>query len=204
MKTLKKCLAMFLALLTLFSICSTSTTVFAAEYTEQQARTEYFDSTLSGYLKNIVDTKDAVSISEKEQVDEAVGEVNSSVARTASTFSLRATPAQSTEAAKEAAEDLDIDHTRLTLELEDGENVAYLFSEPISFIDDEGNLVYKDTNIKTVTDSVILNRGYSYENGNNDYKAYFSEDSARGLLLVDKDGEAAPAEAEATEAPAEA
>ena len=189
MKTLKKCLAMFLALLTLFSICSTSTTVFAAEYTEQQARTEYFDSTLSGYLKNIVDTKDAVSISEKERVDEAVGEVNSSVARTASTFSLRATPAQSTEAAKEAAEDLDIDHTRLTLELEDGENVAYLFSEPISFIDDEGNLVYKDTNIKTVTDSVILNRGYSYENGNNDYKAYFSEDSARGLLLVDKDGE---------------
>ena len=189
MKTLKKCLAMFLALLTLFSICSTSTTVFAAEYAEQKVRTEYFDSALSGYLKNIVDTEDAVSISEKEQVDQTVEEVNSSVARTVSTFSLRATPVQSTETAKEAAEDLDIDHTRLTLELEDGENVAYLFSEPISFIDDEGNLVYKDTNIKTVTDSVILNRGYSYENGNNDYRAYFSEDSARGLLLVDKDGE---------------
>ncbi len=189
MKTIKKCLSLFLALLTLFSICSASTTVFAAEYTEQKAREEYFDSALSGYLKNIVDTEDAVSISEKQQVDEAVEEVNSSVSRTASTFSLRAAPAQSTETAKEAAEDLDIDHTRLTLELEDGENVAYLFSEPVSFIDDEGNLVYKDTNIRSVTDSTILNRGYSYENGNNDYKAYFSEDSSKGLLLVEKDGE---------------
>lgn len=187
MKTLKKCLALFLAILTLFSICSASTTVLAAEYTEQQERTEYFDSALSGYLKNIVDTKDAVSISEKDQVDEAVEEVNSLVARTASTFSLRAASVQSTENAKEAAEELDIDHTRLTLELEDGENVAYLFSEPVSFIDDEGNLVYKDTNIKAVTDSIILNRGYSFENGNNDYKAYFSEDSAKGLLLVEKD-----------------
>ena len=187
MKTLKKCLALFLAILTLFSICSASTTVLAAEYTEQQERTEYFDSALSGYLKNIIDTKDAVSISEKNQVDEAIEEVNSSVARAASTFSLRAASVQSTENAKEAAEELDIDHTRLTLELEDGENVAYLFSEPVSFIDDEGNLVYKDTNIKAVTDNIILNRGYSFENGNNDYKAYFSEDSAKGLLLVEKD-----------------
>ena len=189
MKTIKKCLSLFLALLTLFSICPASTTVLAAEYTEQKARTEYFDSALSGYLKNIVDTEDAVSIYEKQQVDEAVEEANSSVSRTASTFSLRAASVQSTENVKETVEELDIDHTRLTLELEDGENVAYLFSEPVSFIDDEGNLVYKDTNIKSVTDSTILNRGYSYENGNNDYKAYFSEDSSKGLLLVEKDGE---------------
>lgn len=189
MKLTRNIIAIFLSILTLFSICSTSTTVFAAEYTEQKARTEYFDSALSGYLKNIIDTEDAVGISEKEQVDEVVEEVNSSVTRTASTFSLRATPAQSTETAKEAAEDLDIDHTRLTLELEDGENVAYLFSEPVSFIDDAGNLVYKDTNIRAVTDTTIINRGYSYENGDNDYKAYFSEDSSKGLLLVEKDGE---------------
>ena len=189
MKSIKKVISIFLAILTLFSICSTSTTVLAAEYTEQKARTEYFDLALSGYLKNIIDTEDAVGISEKEQVDEVVEEVNSSVTRTASTFSLRATPAQSTETAKEAAEDLDIDHTRLTLELEGGENVAYLFSEPVSFIDDAGNLVYKDTNIKAVTDTTIINRGYSFENGNNDYKAYFSEDSSKGLLLVEKDGE---------------
>ena len=189
MKTIKKCLSLFLALLTLFSICSASTTVFAAEYTEQKAREEYFDSALSGYLKNIVDTEEAVSISEKQQVDEVIKEANSSVASTASTFSLRAASVQSTENVKETVEELDIDHTRLTLELEDGENVAYLFSEPVSFIDDEGNLVYKDTNIKAVADSVILNRGYSYENGDNDYKAYFSEDSSKGLLLVEKDGE---------------
>ena len=189
MKSIKKVISIFLAILTLFSICSTSTTVFAAEYTEQKARTEYFDSALSGYLKNIVDTEDAVRISEKEQVDEIVEEVNSSVEKAASTFSLRAIPTQSTETAKEASEDLDIDHTRLTLELEDGENVAYLFSEPVSFIDDAGNLVYKDTNIRAVTDTTIINRGYSYENGDNDYKAYFSQDSSKGLFLVEKDGE---------------
>lgn len=50
-------------------------------------------------------------------------------------------------------------------------------------------VVYKDTNIKAVTDTTIINRGYSFENGNNDYKAYFSEDSSKGLLLVEKDGE---------------
>ncbi len=189
MKLTKKIIAVFLSILTLFSVCSLSTTVFAAEYTEQKAITEYFDSALSEYLKNIVDIEDAVRISEKEQVDEVVEEANSSVARNVSTFSLRATPAPSTETAKEAEEDLDIDHTRITLELEDGENVAYLFSEPVSFIDDEGNLVYKDTNIKAVNDATIINRGYSYENGDNDYKAYFSEDSSKGLLLVEKDGE---------------
>ncbi len=186
MKTLKKCLAIFLVLLTLFSIFSAATTAFAEEYAEQKARGKYFDSVLSGYLKNIIDTKDAVKIFEKEQTAETVEEANSSVTRRSNTFSLRATSFQSTETAKEKEEELDIDHTRLTLELEDGENVAYLFSEPISFIDNTGNLVYKDTNIKAVTDSVIINRGYLYENGNNDYKAYFSEDSTKGLLLVDK------------------
>ncbi len=192
MKLTKKIIAVFLSILTLFSICSLSTTVLAAEYTEQKVRTEYFNSALSGYLKNIVDTEDAVSISEKEQVDEVVEEVQNSSVSTSSVFSLRTASVQSTEepeTAKETAEDLDIDHTRLTLELEDGENVAYLFSEPVSFIDDEGNLVYKDTNIKAVTDTTIINRGYSYENGDNDYKAYFSEDSSKGLLLVEKDGE---------------
>ena len=192
MKSIKKVISIFLAILTLFSICSVSTTVFAAEYTEQRARTEYFDSALSGYLKNIVDIEDAVSIAEKEQIDETIEEVQSSAVSMASTFSLRTASVQNveeTESVQDAVEDLDIDHTRLTLELEDGENVAYLFSEPVSFIDDEGNLVYKDTNIKAVTDGIILNRGYSFENGNNDYKAYFSEDSSKGLLLVEKDGE---------------
>ena len=68
MKSIKKVISIFLAILTLFSICSTSTTVFAAEYTEQKARDEYFDSALSGYLKNIVDTEDAVSISERNRL----------------------------------------------------------------------------------------------------------------------------------------
>ena len=191
MKTLKKCLAMFLAILTLFSICSLSTTVFAAEYTEQKARTEYFDSALSGYLKNIVDTEDAVSISEKERVDQAVEEVKNSIASTSSTFSLRTASVQGTEeteTAKEVAEELDIDHTRLTLELEDGENVAYLFSEPVSYLDEDGNIVYKDTDIISVTESSLLSDGYLYENADNNYKVYFGEDSSVGILLCSDKG----------------
>ncbi len=191
MKTLKKCLAMFLAILTLFSICSVSTTVFAAEYTEQKARTEYFESALSGYLKNIVDTEDAVSISEKERVDQVVEEMKNSIASTSSTFSLRTASVQGTEeteTAKEVAEELDIDHTRLTLELEDGENVAYLFSEPVSYLDEDGNIVYKDTDIISVTESSLLSDGYLYENADNNYKVYFGEDSSVGILLCSDKG----------------
>ena len=70
MKSIKKVISIFLAILTLFSICSASTTVFAAEYTEQKARTEYFDSALSGYLKNIVDTEDALLVCEKDRAQD--------------------------------------------------------------------------------------------------------------------------------------
>lgn len=191
MKLTKKIISVFLSILTLLSICSTATTVFAAEYVEQQTREEYFDSTLSDYLKNIVDIEDAVSIAEKEQIDETIEEVQSSAVSMASTFSLRTASVQSdkeTESVQDAVEELDIDHTRLTLELEDGENVAYLFSEPVSFIDDEGSLVYKDINIRDITDHSLFDEGYSYENGDNDYKAYFSEDSTKGMLLVQEDG----------------
>ena len=60
MKSAKKILSVFLSVLTILSIMSTATPVFAAEYTENKARKEYFDSALSGYLKNIIDTDDAV------------------------------------------------------------------------------------------------------------------------------------------------
>ena len=191
MKVTKKIIAVFLTILTLLSILSTATSVFAAEYVENKARNEYFDSTLSGYLKSIVDVDGAVDIAEREKVEDAVNEAQNSAVSNVRTFSLRSASVQSEASSKtveEAVEDLDIDHSRLTLELEDGKNVAYLFSEPVSFIDDDGELVYKDTNIKTVTDSAYLNRGYTFENGNNDYKTYFSTDSEKGVLIVLKDG----------------
>ena len=180
MKSIKKIISVFLAILTLFSICSTATTVFAAEYVEEQRRTEYFDLALSGYLKNIVDTENAVKISEKEEVEDVKNRENSTSEM--STFSLRG--AQSTSAANALTrEEVDIEHNILTLEMENGEKTAYIFSEPVSYMDEDGNLVYKDTSIIPVTDSSILNSGYTYQNSENDYKMYFGADSSVGVLL---------------------
>lgn len=190
MKYLKKTLAVFLAVLTMLSIISTATSVFAAEYTENKVRAEYFDSTLSGYLKDIVNTDYAVKLAEKEKVEETVSEVKAASASKARSFSpaRNASEKVTSNALKEAISDLNIDHTRLTLDLSNGENTAYLFSEPISFIDDNGELVYKDTNIEPVTDEALISRGYTYQNGDNDYKMYFSDDSEKGVLLVLKGG----------------
>lgn len=144
MKLTKKIISIFLSVLIMLSVISTSISVFAAEYTENKARAEYFDSALSGYLKNIVDTDDAVKLAEKEKVEEAVSEVKAASASKARSFSpaRNAPEKDSSNAVKEAISDLNIDHTRLTLDLGDDENTAYLFSEPISFIDDNGELVY--------------------------------------------------------------
>lgn len=181
MKLTKKLISVFLAVLTVLSIISTATSVFAAEYTENKVRTEYFDSTLSGYLKNIIDTNGAVKIAEQEKVSE-------DLAATEQRKSARSAPMRKVALQQEENTDLDIDHTRLTLDLGDGENTAYLFSEPISFIDDNGELVYKDTNINAVEDEALLSQGYTFENGNNDYKVYFSADSSKGVLIVTEDG----------------
>ncbi|MCM1365330.1 MAG: hypothetical protein NC215_10165, partial [Ruminococcus sp.] len=164
-------------------IMSTSTAVFAAEYTENKARSEYFDSALSGYLKNIIDTNGAVKIAEKEKVDEEKAAAEQRKAARSNAPMRKAASSQDTEST-----DLDIDHTRLTLDLDDGENMAYLFSEPVSFINKNGELVYKDTNIRAVTNEELISQGYTYENGNNDYKVYFSADSSKGVLIVTDEG----------------
>ena len=180
MKKAKKVIAIMLTMLTIVSISSAATTVFAAEYVEAQRRTEYFDSALSGYLKNIVDTENAVKIGEKEEVEDAKNRENSTSGM--STFSLRG--AQSTSVANALTrEEVDIEHNILTLEMENGEKTAYIFSEPVSYMDEDGNLVYKDTSIIPVTDSSILNSGYTYQNSENDYKMYFGADSSVGVLL---------------------
>lgn len=39
-----------------------------------------------------------------------------------------------------------------------------MFSEPVSFIDDNGELVYKDINIQPLFNAELNSLGYSYEN----------------------------------------
>ncbi len=64
----------------------------------------------------------------------------------------------------------------------DGSNTVYLFSEPISFTDENGNLKTKDISVEKQTDNNIKNSGYEYTNGQNDYRLNFSTDSRKGLL----------------------
>lgn len=64
----------------------------------------------------------------------------------------------------------------------DGSNTVYLFSEPISFTDENGNLKTKDISVEKQTDNNIKNSGYEYTNGQNDYRLNFSTDSKKGLL----------------------
>ena len=110
MKLTKKILSVFLSVLIMLSVISTATSVFAAEYTENKARAEYFDSALSGYLKDIVDTDDAVKLAEKERVEETISEVKAASAGKARSFSpaRNSSVKDSSNAVKEAISDLNI------------------------------------------------------------------------------------------------
>ena len=75
------------------------------------------------------------------------------------------------------------DHT-INLENRDGSNTVYLFSEPISFVDDNGNLKTKDISVEKQTDKKLKDNGYDYTNGQNDYRINFSKDSSKGIEAV--------------------
>ena len=152
MKKLKKSLSVFLAIIMLISVFSASTTVFAEEYVKEQMRLEYFDDNLSEYLKDVVNTDDAIKITEVEENQKNTSDEN-------------------------------IDLNQITLELDNGEKTAYVFSEDICFFDDDGKLVYKETDIVEADSSL-----YDYENGENDYKTYFSSDPDIGVMFKNKNG----------------
>ena len=59
-----------------------------------------------------------------------------------------------------------------------------LFSEPISFVDDNGNLKTKDISVEKQTDKKLKDNGYDYTNGQNDYRINFSKDSSKGIEAV--------------------
>lgn len=71
------------------------------------------------------------------------------------------------------------DHT-INLENKDGSNTVYLFSEPISYTDENGNLKTKDISVEKA-DKKLKSRGYEYTNGQNDYRINFSKDYNTGV-----------------------
>lgn len=73
-------------------------------------------------------------------------------------------------------------HT-INLENRDGSNTVYLFSEPISFIDENGNLKTKDISVVKETDKALKAKGYTYTNGQNDYRIHFAQQAAQGVLV---------------------
>lgn len=75
------------------------------------------------------------------------------------------------------------DHHIIDLENKDGSNTVYLFSEPISYTDENGNLKTKDISVEKQTDRALKNAGYAYTNGQNDYRINFSEDPSTGLQV---------------------
>ena len=74
------------------------------------------------------------------------------------------------------------DHT-INLENKDGSNTVYLFSEPISYTDENGKLKTKDISVEKQTDKKLKNNGYEYTNGQNDYRINFSTNSSTGLYI---------------------
>lgn len=73
-------------------------------------------------------------------------------------------------------------HT-INLENRDGSNTVYLFSEPISFTNENGNLKTKDISVVKETDKALKAKGYSYSNGQNDYRIHFAQQAAQGVLV---------------------
>lgn len=70
-------------------------------------------------------------------------------------------------------------HT-INLENRDGSNTVYLFSEPISFTDEDGNIKTKDISVERA-DSELKSVGFDYTNGQNDYRINFSKDQSIGI-----------------------
>ncbi len=69
------------------------------------------------------------------------------------------------------------------LKYKDGSNTIYLFSEPISYTDEHGNLKTKDISVEKQTDKELKAKGYEYTNGQNDYRINFSKESSKGVYI---------------------
>ena len=71
----------------------------------------------------------------------------------------------------------------LAIKNRDGSNTAYIFSEPIYYEDDDGQIRTKDISIQKVKDKSLSELGYDFENGQNDIRIHFSKDPAVGTKV---------------------
>ena len=69
------------------------------------------------------------------------------------------------------------------VEMRDGSETAYVFSEDVKFTDENGVVRYKDTSIILQTDDELSAAGYRYTNGANDYRIHFSTDPTKGVFI---------------------
>ncbi|MDE6864119.1 MAG: hypothetical protein K2J41_07030, partial [Eubacterium sp.] len=74
-------------------------------------------------------------------------------------------------------------HNIIDFENKDGSNTVYLFSEPITYVDEDGDIKAKDISVEKQTDKELKSQGYAFTNGQNDYRINFSEASDKGLLI---------------------
>ena len=67
----------------------------------------------------------------------------------------------------------ELEDNELNLQLTDGTYSFYSFSEDIKFTDENGIVQYKDTTIVPQTDQELVDAGYTYTNGTNDFSDQF-------------------------------
>ena len=77
------------------------------------------------------------------------------------------------------------DHT-INLINKSGENTVYIFTEPIAFTDENGNLKTKDITVEK-SNSKLRKEGYEYTNGQNDFRINFSKSHNKGVNVQGKD-----------------
>lgn len=73
------------------------------------------------------------------------------------------------------------DNTLVSIKNSDDSHTAYIFSEPISFTDKNGQIRTKDISIEKINDENLIKKGYTYTNGQNDYRILFPENIKTGI-----------------------
>ena len=135
--------------------------IVSAQNANSQAQEEAVREELSDYLLKIVDTEGVTEIVTPDP------EPPRKKARSSSLSS---------------EEEVD-PNQELILEKKDGSRVAYIFSEDIQYIDENGAVHYKEISVEKQTDDKLKKEGYDYSNGTNDYRINFSSDISKGILV---------------------
>ncbi len=73
--------------------------------------------------------------------------------------------------------------TELYLNMKDDSTTVYTFSEPVTYIDENGDLKCKGNDIIKQTNKENKDLGYNYSNNQNDYRINISTDSSKGILV---------------------